>query len=43
MSHIVLQGHTPGALDDENEDGYGAGVTLEDYVTHDDVGDYDGG
>ncbi|KAI3424986.1 hypothetical protein D9Q98_008367 [Chlorella vulgaris] len=30
-----------GALDDENEDGYGAGVTLEDYVTHDDVGDYD--
>lgn len=29
-----------GVLDDE--DGYGEGATLEDYVTHDTVEDYDG-
>jgi hypothetical protein len=27
----------------DEEDGYGEGTTMEDYVTHDDLGDYDGG
>ncbi len=44
-----MQSHSPacpplsnlsGVLDDE--DGYGEGATMEDYVTHDDVEDYDG-
>ena len=30
-----------GVLDEE--DGYGHGASLDDYVTHDDVGEYDGG
>lgn len=31
----------PGVLDEE--DGYGMGATMEDYVTHDDVEGYEGG